>query len=112
MGDAVQNELGSLATKADTVTSHRPVRATSKHMPTRAPETTCPFIRRLIVVLSEEEPISPNRQDALLFTQLLELEMDAEKRGASEASRRIIGRVRRIAGKAAMTDYPPIVRGH
>ena len=81
-------------------------------MPSWAPSLTCPFMRRLIVVLGEEEPTSPNRQDALLFSRLLELEMDAERHGAPEASCRIIGRVRRIAGTASTKDYPPVLRGH
>ena len=69
-------------------------------------------MRRLVVVLSEEEPTSPKQQDELLFTRLLELEMDAERHGASEASCRIIGRVRRIAGAASTRGYPPVIRGH
>ena len=81
-------------------------------MPSWTPSLSCPFLRRLIVVLGEEEPTSPSRQDALLFTRLLELEMDAERHGASEASCRTIGRVRRIAGTASVIGYPPAIRGH
>lgn len=81
-------------------------------MPAWAPSISCPFIRRLIVLLSEEEEAdAPYQQDALLFTRLMELEMDAEKRDAAEASCRVIGRVRRIAGAAAVKGSPPVIRG-
>ena len=81
-------------------------------MSTWAPSISCPFMRRLIVVLSEEEPAPQSQQDGLLFTRLLELEMDAERRGASEASCRVIGRVRRIAGLAVMKAHPPAFGGN
>ena len=82
-------------------------------MPSWTPSISCPFMRRLIVVLSEYEPTSPNRQDALLFSRLLELEMDAERHYAPEASCRVIGRVRQLAGTAATVTnpYPPVIRG-
>ena len=81
-------------------------------MPTWAPSISCPFMRRLIVVLSEHDPAPQSRQDNLLFTRLLELEMDAERHDASEASCRVIGRVRRIVGNAVTKPYPPVIRGH
>ena len=81
-------------------------------MPSWMPCLSCPFMPRLIVVFDEEKPILPNGQDAPLFSRLLELEMDAERHGAPEASCRIIGHVRRIAGAASVRQYPPVIRGH
>ena len=81
-------------------------------MPSWTPSLSCPFMRRLIVVLGEEEPTSPSRQDVLLFSRLLELEMDAERHGAPEASCRVIGRVRRIAGAASGGSFPPGFRSY
>lgn len=79
-------------------------------MPTWSPSISCPFMRKLIVVLSEEAPTSSSRQDTLLFNRLLELEMFAERDGADEASCRVIGRVRRIAGVAASGERQPARR--
>ena len=81
-------------------------------MPAWTPSISCPFMRRLIVVLSEDEPAPQSCQDGLLFTRLLELEMDAEKHGASEASCRVIGRVRRITGNAVVKSRSPMIRDH
>ena len=86
--------------------------AASGLMPSWAPSIFCPFMRRLIVVLSEQEPGSEARRDNLLLTRLMELEMDAERHDAPEASCRVIGLVRRIAGKAVTANYPPLIRGH
>lgn len=80
-------------------------------MPSWSPSISCPFMRRLIVVLSEDVPPSSSRQDTFLFNRLLELEMRAEREGATVDACRVIGRVRRIAGIAATKEYPPTVRG-
>lgn len=74
-------------------------------MPSWSPSLSCPFKRRLIIVLSEDVPTPSSRQDALLFNRLLELEMAAERKGAPEASCRVIARVRRLAGTAASEEY-------
>ena len=81
-------------------------------MPSWEPPVSCPFMRRLIIALSTEQPTSPNRQDRLLFSMLLALESDAERDGAPDTSRRTIARARRLAGKAMTTNYPPVIRGH
>ena len=81
-------------------------------MPRWSPSISCPFMRRLIVVLSEEIPASSSRQDTFLFNRLLELEMSAEREGATVDACRVIGRVRRIVGVAACKEYPPTIRGH
>ncbi|MCJ2052130.1 hypothetical protein [Methylobacterium sp. J-070] len=77
-----------------------------------SPSITCHFMRKLVIILSEDQSTMTSTQDALLFNRLLELEMDAERQGAEEASCRIIARVRRIAGTAASRAYPPTIRGH
>lgn len=69
-------------------------------------------MRKLIVVLSEDASSAAITQDALLFNRLVELEMDAEREGADEASCQVISRVRRIAGTAALRAFPPTIRGH
>lgn len=81
-------------------------------MPTWSPSITCRFMRKLIVILSEDVSATTGKHDALLFNRLLELEMDAERQGAEEASCRIIARVRRLAGTSASIAYPPTIRGH
>ncbi|SFL34331.1 hypothetical protein SAMN05192568_1003280 [Methylobacterium pseudosasicola] len=81
-------------------------------MATWSPSIACRFMRKLIVVLSEDIATTASKQDSLLFNRLLELEMDAERQGAEEASCRVIARVRRIAGAAASKAYTPTLRGH
>ena len=81
-------------------------------MPSWSPSLSCPFMRRLVIVLSEEVPKPSSRQDMLLFNRLLELEMAAEREGAPEASCRVIARVRRLVGSAASKEYLSNTRGN
>ena len=67
-------------------------------MPEPALPATCPFVRRLIVLLATDLPPSPFMTPDLTFRLLCELEEEAERFGASEPSRRAITRVRQWAG--------------
>ena len=69
-------------------------------------------MRRLVVILADDDGDVLRPQDALLFSRLMELKMQAERQEAPEASRRVIGRIRRLAGAAAVKGYPPGIRGH
>ena len=71
-------------------------------MAAETPPPTCRFVREMIDILAGKQPVSPSRQDELLFGLLLDLEMDAERFGASEATCRVISRVRRLAGHTAI----------
>ncbi|WP_336492047.1 hypothetical protein [Methylobacterium nigriterrae] len=68
---------------------------------TSVPLLSCPFVQRLISILSEDLSDSPRRQDELLLKLLLALEMEAENCDAPDASVNMIARVRRLAGMAA-----------
>jgi hypothetical protein len=67
-------------------------------VPEAALPATCPFVRRLIVLLATELPPSPFMTPDLTFRLLCELEEEAERFGASEPSKRAISRVRQWAG--------------
>jgi hypothetical protein len=75
-------------------------------MPVPALPATCPFVRRLIVLLATDLPPSPFMTPDLTFRLLCELQDEAERYGASESSRRAIARVCQWAGDALGLSKP------
>ncbi|GJD58863.1 hypothetical protein [Methylobacterium dankookense] len=67
-----------------------------------SPPHSCRFIRELIEILADEATTPYQRRDERLFRDLADLEMDAERFGADEASCRVIGRIRQLAGLCAI----------
>lgn len=67
---------------------------------------TCPFVRRLIMLLATELPPSPFMTPDLTFRLLCELEEEAERFGVSEPSKRAISRVRQWAGGSLALSKP------
>ncbi len=59
---------------------------------------TCPFIRRLVVLLATEPTSLSSVSPDITFRLLCKLEAEAERYEASEASKRAIGQVRQWAG--------------
>lgn len=75
------------------------------------PPPDCPFIRRLLDLLFMcSLGISPARGQ-MLFSELLTLEMDAERGQAPDESLRVIATVRQIAGRALAAPPPPGLNG-
>jgi hypothetical protein len=62
-------------------------------MPVPALAATCPFVRRLIVLLATDLPPSPFMTPDLTFRLLCESQEEAERYGASEPFRRAITQV-------------------
>src|ERR1700712_3606739 len=75
-------------------------------MPDAALPATCPFVRRLIMLLATELPPSPFMTPELTFRLLCELQDEAERYGASEPSRRAIARVCQWAGDSLGQSKP------
>ncbi|KNY19213.1 hypothetical protein [Methylobacterium sp. ARG-1] len=75
-------------------------------MPVPALPATCPFVRRLIVLLAADLPPSPFMTPDLTFRLLCELQDEAEHYGASEPSRRAIARVCQWAGDSLGLSKP------
>jgi hypothetical protein len=75
-------------------------------MPDAALPATCPFVRRLIMLLATELPPSPFMTPDLTFRLLCELQDEAERYGASEPSRRAIARVCQWAGDSLGLSRP------
>jgi hypothetical protein len=75
-------------------------------MPVPALRATCPFVRRLIVLLATDLPPSPFMTPDLTFRLLCELQDEAERYGASEPSRRAIARVCQWAGDSLGLSKP------
>jgi hypothetical protein len=75
-------------------------------MPVPALPATCPFVRRLIVLLATDLPPSPFMTPDLTFRLLCELQDEAERYGASEPSRRAIARVCQWAGDSLGLSKP------
>lgn len=67
---------------------------------------TCPFVRRLIVLLATDLSTSPFMTPDLTFRLLCELQDEAERYGASEPSRRAIARVCQWAGDSLGLSKP------
>ena len=67
---------------------------------------TCPFMRRLIVLLATDLPPSPFMTPDSTFRLLCELEEEAERHGASELSKRAIARVRQWAEDSLTLSEP------
>ena len=76
-----------------------------------SPPHSCRFIWELIDILADDSAVPKNWRDELLFSDLVDLEMDAERFGASEATCRVIGRVRHLAALGAIRSkrLPPEV---
>ena len=75
-------------------------------MPVPALPATCPFVRRLIVLLATDMPPSPFMTPDLTFRLLCELQDEAERYGASEPSGRAIARVCQWAGDSLGLSKP------
>jgi hypothetical protein len=75
-------------------------------MPVPALPATCPFVRRLIVLLATDLPPSPFMTPDLTFRLLCDLQDEAEHYGASEPSRRAIARVCQWAGDSLGLSKP------
>jgi hypothetical protein len=75
-------------------------------MPVPALPATCPFVRRLIVLLATDLPPSPFMTPDLTFRLLCELQDEAERYGASEPSRRAITQVCQWAGDSLGLSKP------
>jgi hypothetical protein len=75
-------------------------------VPEAALPATCPFVRRLIVLLATDLPSSPFMTPDLTFRLLCELQDEAERYGASEPSRRAITRVCQWAGDSLGLSKP------
>ncbi|MGV7032778.1 hypothetical protein [Methylobacterium symbioticum] len=67
-----------------------------------SPPPSCRFIRELLEILADDIGGPGQRRDERLFRDLADLEMDAERFGADEASCRVIGRIRQLAGLSAI----------
>ena len=72
--------------------------------------TPCPFVAQLVGMLLEDRPSALGRQRSRLFCRLIDLEAEARRRGAPEANRQLIARVRRIAGTATVIPFRPVSR--
>jgi hypothetical protein len=75
-------------------------------MPVPALPATCPFVRRLIVLIATDLPPSPFMTPDLTFRLLCDLQDEAEHYGASEPSRRAIARVCQWAGDSLGLSKP------
>jgi hypothetical protein len=75
-------------------------------VPETALPATCPFVRRLIVLLGTDLPLSRFMRSDVTFRLLCELEEEAERYGASEPSKRAIARVRQWAGDSLAPSEP------
>jgi hypothetical protein len=75
-------------------------------VPEAALPATCPFVRRLIMLLATELPPSPFMTPDLTFRLLRGLEEEAERFGASDPSKRAISQVRQWAGASLALSKP------
>ena len=70
------------------------------------PSLPCPIVAKLVAMLLENRSASPDREGRSMYVRLIDLEAEARRESASDATRQLIARVRRIAGTATIIPFP------